>query len=362
MEASQLSNEMTIQSHKGPYKVFFADNPFADLEQEISGHKHFIIDAAVARCFQKELAPLLAHHSTLIVEAEESNKSLERMPDYVAHLIDAKIRRGDTLIAVGGGIIQDITCFLAATMLRGLDWIFYPTTLLAQTDSCIGSKSSINVGSVKNILGTYTPPKKIKIGLEFLKTLGEDEIRSGIGEMIKVHIIDGQRSIEDLARDYDNLLTCRATLSAYILKSLMIKKRFIEEDEFDTGTRNILNYGHTFGHAIEAATAFGIPHGIAVTIGMDMANFLSFRTGLIDEQTFYKLHKVLHTNYSKFASVVIPLDSFLVAIMKDKKNVGQKMALILLDGSGQVAKRLFEKDQFFQETCRVFLQEIILQH
>ena len=105
-------------------------------------------------------------------------------------MVDKKIRRGQFLIAIGGGIIQDITCFLASTVMRGLPWIFYPTTLLAQSDSCIGSKSSINSGAVKNILGTFTPPKKVVIDVGFLGTLEKKDLFSGIGEMLKVHAID----------------------------------------------------------------------------------------------------------------------------------------------------------------------------
>jgi 3-dehydroquinate synthase len=126
----------------------------------------------------------------LIIEATEENKSLAQFPAYVDSLFGLNVRRGQKLVAIGGGIIQDITCFLAATMMRGLPWMFYPTTLLAQSDSCIGSKSSINSGEVKNILGTFTPPEQVVIDVDFLKTLEEKDIFSGIGEMIKVHAVE----------------------------------------------------------------------------------------------------------------------------------------------------------------------------
>ena len=153
-----MSDSMKIQTHVVPYDVCFDDDVFATLEQLADGSSHFIIDEKVAGLYREQLAKVLASDSVLMIEALESNKSLEALPAYVDHLTENGIRRDQKLVAIGGGIIQDITCFLAATILRGVDWHFYPTTLLAQADSCIGSKSSINCGPDKNILGTFTPP------------------------------------------------------------------------------------------------------------------------------------------------------------------------------------------------------------
>src|SRR5204862_6898132 len=134
----------------------------------------------VAMLYDEELEPVLSSPSVLRVAASEPDKSLDRFPGYVEHLVGCGVRRGHVLVAVGGGVIQDIVCFLAATLLRGLEWHFVPTTLLAQADSCIGSKSSINVGEIKNILGTFTPPAQVVIAVPVLRTLSEEEVRSGI--------------------------------------------------------------------------------------------------------------------------------------------------------------------------------------
>src|SRR3990167_4615573 len=148
MEGLCVFEPLSIQSHKGEYQVYFEDEIiFKDLYLESC---HFLIDANVARQYQHELAEILKAPSVLIIEATEQNKTLDKFPFYVESLVQNKIRRDHRLIAVGGGIIQDITCFLAATILRGVEWWFYPTTLLAQADSCIGSKSSINAGVPKN--------------------------------------------------------------------------------------------------------------------------------------------------------------------------------------------------------------------
>ena len=178
-------------------------------------------------------------------------------------------------------------------MFRGLDWDFFPTTLLAQSDSCIGSKSSINSGNIKNILGTFTPPKKIILDVSFLKTLEEKDIYSGIGEMIKVHAINSPESFDQINQSYDKILEDPESMVQFIRASLLFKKRLIELDEFDVGPRNVMNYGHSFGHAIETATNYGIPHGIAVTIGMDMANFVASKLGVTSLSNFERMHALL---------------------------------------------------------------------
>ena len=135
--------------------------------------------------------------------------------------------------------------FLSATLLRGINWNFIPTTLLAQADSCIGSKSSINCNGVKNILGTFTPPEKVAICPIFLSSLNKAEIHSGIGEILKVHAISGKEKFQKIKLKYDQLFKNNEELLKKIYESLLIKKKFIEIDEFDRGPRNIFNYGHS---------------------------------------------------------------------------------------------------------------------
>jgi len=348
---------ISIQSHQGPYNVIFSDSALDMLNKSYEADSHFLIDKEVASLYGGKLGRVLDSKSVLLIEANEINKSLHRFPYYVETLISQNIRKNHRLVAIGGGIIQDITCFLAATMLRGIQWHFYPTTLLAQADSCIGSKSSINVGKTKNILGTFTPPKSIYIGTDVLKTLEEQEIHSGIGEMLKAHAIDGPESFDQIASDYDNILTDISVMKTYIYKSLKIKKSMVELDEFDKGPRNIMNYGHSFGHALESATNFVIPHGIAVTIGMDMANYFAFHFGNTSIGHYERMHKVLRNNSKGYDDVPIPEKEFFSALYKDKKNVGTQLKLILPDHNGRIAIRLFPNDDKFQYLCIEYFKE-----
>lgn len=349
---------MIIQSHKGPYGVSFDENALVTLNNAVPENAHFIIDSRIAELYATELKNVLAAPSVLIIEVIEENKSLDQTPAYVDHLVAQGVRRDHVLIAFGGGIIQDITCFLATLLLRGVEWRFYPTTLLAQADSCIGSKSSINCGNAKNILGSFTPPRQVTICTRFLDTLDERDVRSGVGEMLKVHAIAGPDVFDKLAADYSRIFSDKTVMVDYILRSLKVKQGYIEKDEFDQGVRNIFNFGHSFGHAIEAATNFAIPHGIAVTIGMDMANFVSAKLGVGTEQNYQRMHTVLKANYRDFESVPIPLDTFLAAISKDKKNVGASNVTLILPGKdGIIFKDSYANDDLFSRICGEFLNE-----
>jgi len=348
---------MKIQSRSGPYSVSFVPELLSDITAILQGTPFFLVDANVARLYAEPLAELLTNPNTIIIEATEENKSIERVIQVIERLVEKKIRRANILVAIGGGIIQDITCFISSTLLRGVEWRFVPTTLLAQADSCIGSKSSINLGPVKNILGTFNPPSKIWICPAFLDTLDQKEVQSGIGEILKVHAIAGQEAFDKLKADFQRLIPDRQVLLAYIRAALLIKQGYIEIDEFDQGVRNIFNYGHSFGHAIESATYFAIPHGVAVSMGMDMANHIAVMRSLLSEEHRDRMHGVLLQNYQNFKDVPIPLDDMLGALMKDKKNTATELMLIFPVGEAAEIKRVgVPPDELFRSQCKQFIE------
>src|SRR5262249_26850654 len=156
----------------------------------------------------------------------------------------------------------------------------------------------------------------------------------GVGEMLKVHAIEGPESFARIASDYPRLLQDRELLKGYIRASLEIKRVIIEEDEFDQGPRNIMNYGHSFGHAIESATDVGVPRGIAITIGMEMANDVAAQVARADEAHFQRMHPTLAANYAGFEDTPIPSERLLGALAKDKKNRDAELRLVLPDRTG----------------------------
>jgi 3-dehydroquinate synthase len=352
MADSVVPDSFKIASHKGEYLVRFED----DIERLLAGlpdEAHFIVDATVARLYARELRVPLASPRAIVIEATEEAKSIERIIEVMRQLVDHKLRRSECLVAIGGGIIQDITCFMASTMLRGVEWRFIPTTLLAQADSCIGSKSSVNLGAVKNILGTFHPPAEVVICSRFLDTLAQRDIHSGIGEIIKVHAIDSAAAFDRLAADYPALLRERAVLLHYIGEALRIKKRYIEVDEFDRGIRNVFNYGHSFGHAIESATDFAVPHGIAVTMGMAIANSIAAQRALTSQSEQARMRPLLVDNCADFRATPIPFEAMLSALTKDKKNTASQLVVILPVGQvAAIEKVAVNNDAVFQAQLR----------
>ena len=180
-------------------------------------------------------------------------------------------------------------------------------------------------------------------------------LRSGLGEVIKVHVLSGWEDTRLLLGDYQRLATDRALLQGYIRRSLEIKKALIEIDEFDQGDRLILNYGHTFGHAIESCTRFAVPHGIAVTIGMDMANFAAWRLGLAERQVYDEIHPVLAANYAGFEQAAITTDDLVGALGKDKKNIGRDVVLILPREPGRLVRHRVTDAAKLRAICDEFL-------
>lgn len=304
-----------INSKSGFYNVFFADNIDID-----SLGSHFIVDKNV----YQSIKGLITTDNIILIDATEEAKKFENIGPIIESLVFQSLKKDSKIVAIGGGITQDIVCFIASNYMRGVKWSFIPTTLLAQSDSCIGSKSSINFKNYKNLLGSFTPPNEIYISKKFLYTLSDLDIRSGLGEILKLYIIDGKK-IDLNQVSLDNI-------DKYVFRSLKIKQKFIEEDEFDLGVRNILNYGHCVGHAIESATNFAIPHGISVAIGMDVVNRFSFDKGLISESFYNELQKMIFPLYKDFKDVIISIDYVFCAQQKDKKNTVGKVNLVLPEG------------------------------
>ena len=356
-----MFDTMEIKSAAGLYEVEFDQTNFTKLDSFIGTSSHFIMDANLVGLYPEVLSRVINHPNTLVIEASEYSKEIMRVLPVIEELIASGIRREHTLVAIGGGVVQDITCFISSVLFLGLSWKFIPTTLLAQADSCIGSKSSINLGKNKNILGTFKPPKKILICPMFLETLDKQEILSGVGEIIKVHAIEGVDSYDDVSMAYDDMFRDPLILLEFIERALLIKKKFIELDEFDQGIRNIFNYGHSFGHAIESATEFAIPHGIAVTIGMDMAITIATWRNLLSEDHYNRMHSVLSKNYALYKSIEIPLDKLISALKKDKKNTAERLVLIMPMGDdASVQKIEVLADENFSAQCERFLRSLPL--
>jgi 3-dehydroquinate synthase len=213
-------------------------------------------------------------------ECTEFTKSWENLKDIIDVFIQNRISKKSRVLVIGGGTLQDAASFCCSIFNRGVEFEFVPTTLLSMVDSCIGGKTSINYGDFKNKLGNYYPPDKIHIINDFMLSLPKVEIFSGLGEIFKFQLL--QFNFESLGKIFENNSEIKNEL---ILDCLKFKASIIEIDEFDSGLRLTLNFGHTFGHAIESLAKFKVPHGIGVVWGLTIANEISFQMGLMNEKT-----------------------------------------------------------------------------
>lgn len=331
------SEPLLIKSRVRDYEVFFSSKWDGALPGP-APDAFYLVDRVVYELYGARLRTQIEERQLVLIEANEFQKTLEHSTVLIKDLITRGIRRNHRLVAIGGGITQDLTAFIASIVFRGVTWSFVPTTLLAQADSCVGSKSSLNLGPYKNVLGTFYPPTQVWIDVDFLKTLPAEAIRSGIGEIMHFYLVDGNERIFTLADQYESLFLDRAQLLSHIRLSLSIKKKIVEVDEFDEHVRNLFNYGHTFGHAIETVTNYAVNHGQAVTMGMDIANFLSVRQGYLSVDQFKILHQLLRKNMPSMVLAGDQLDAYLAALAKDKKNVNSNLTCILTKGPGVMQK------------------------
>ena len=307
---------------------------FARLEKEIQAlydgcHVYVITDENLANIYKDELIKNLGNYEVKVVvtPAGEEAKSMATYEQVTKELLNSGICRGELLIAFGGGVIGDLTGFIAATLFRGLPFVQIPTSLISMVDSSIGGKTAINLDNHKNILGCFKQPEAVLIDVDLLKTLPIEELKSGFGEVIKhAAIMD-----ENLLGEIEKLDDVREISEDIIIQNIMIKKAVVEQDEFDNGKRMILNFGHTFGHIIELEK--GLKHGEAVLSGMlaaiDMG--LAFMVGSKDNrERLEKLYKRLDLKY-----IDVNYLELLPEVTFDKKNIKGHVNFIFLTKMGK---------------------------
>jgi len=318
--------------------------------------KVFVIDKNVYKLYKKVFKDI-KKDELFLLDAIEQKKTLKSVEKIYKFLATKDAKRNITLISIGGGITQDITGFVTSTIYRGIKWIFIPTTFLAQADSCIGSKTSLNFETYKNILGGFYPPHKIYIQPDFLDTLTKKDYFSGIGEVVKFALLKESypKDFKSIVKMLESVKNGKDRLYA-IHKTMEVKKAYIDEDEFDTGKRNLFNYGHCFGHALENSSHYEIPHGIAVTIGMVYANIVALNRGLISQDRYEFLNKkLLLPNIPMKLDIKMFDETILLESMKnDKKRVGKDLTIVIPENDD--IKAIKVDDLIFKEFSKSYKQ------
>lgn len=297
-----------------------------------------LIDEKVFELYGKDIQH--PANKILKVPATEEYKTLEGVKQLCDFLYEQDFTKAETLVVVGGGIIQDVGAFVGATYKRGINWEHFPTTLLAMTDSCIGGKAGINYQGFKNQLALFSAPRAVIINPNFLDTLAVQDIQSGLGEILKLYIIGGRSLLTQYQQwTIQNQTINKAHVKSLILNALSVKRAVIEEDEFELNIRKALNYGHTFGHAIESMSNYTIPHGIAVVVGMMLVNFLAYKQDLLAQEDCFLVNhlcKSLLNDSVLLRLKALDMYAMLQQLKQDKKVVGDSVTLIMLTSPGNV--------------------------
>lgn len=269
-----------------PYAVHIGAGALDGLPASFDGAERaaLLVDARVAELHPNALAPL-ADLPRLTLPGGEDTKSVARLGEVLEFLSGARLSRASTVIALGGGVIGDLGGLAASLFKRGCAVVQAPTTLLAQVDASVGGKTAINLAAGKNLAGTFHQPRAVFADTSLLATLAEDELRSGLGEVVKTALIGGEVELARLEERADALVARDpGALAEIVTDCVRVKARVVAEDPHERGPRRGLNLGHTFGHAIEHAAGFGaVPHGVAVAAGLGLALRAAQATGLADD-------------------------------------------------------------------------------
>lgn len=297
-----------------------------------------LVDKNVYYLYEEIIKKYFGNEKIFIFDATESNKTFEAAGEIYTWLIsEFSAKRNLNFISIGGGITLDVSGFVASTLYRGINWYYVPTTLLAQVDSCIGSKTSLNFKQFKNLLGTFYPPHKIFINPEFFNTLSGLDRSSGLGEIIKFLLMEGleKGDLSGIAGRMKKITDSPGNLAEVIFNCLNIKRSFMESDEFDTGRRNLLNYGHCFGHALESASGYYVPHGVAVNVGIIFANIVAVqRKSLSADDLQYITEQICKPFLVQKQRISdYEPDILLNNLKNDKKRVGSGLPMVFpVDG------------------------------
>ena len=309
--------------------IFFGEAALSQISMMTNNYDKFFVltDENIYRIYSSMIASMLPEKeiTKIVVPSGEQSKSIENVMLIWNKLLDAKAGRDSLLINLGGGTISDLGGFAASTYKRGIDFVNVPTTLLAMIDASIGGKNGINFNSYKNQIGLFSEPKSIIINTQFLKTLNERDIKSGMAEMMKYAFV-ADASFLDL--DTDNYLD-------YIEKAAMTKDEIVGLDMRESGLRKILNFGHTVGHALESYYVDKenyLTHGEAVSLGIYSALYLSVKYCDLDEKWLFFYEMWFKGNLNLLNLNDFDVDEMMKYIAHDKKNKGGQPRFVLVSG------------------------------
>lgn len=357
-----------VNLKNNPYPIIFSNNN-ADLVKAfksfVPGKKIFFIsDSNVAPLYLKKLSDILKKEKfevqAYVFKAGEQSKNLKILSDIYNYALSVGIDRKFTVAALGGGVVGDTAGFFAATYMRGIKLVQIPTSLLAMVDSSIGGKTGVNVEGGKNIAGAFYQPKFVYINSDFLKTLDCQNIKNGMGEVVKYAITFSCDFFRKLNKIFENSVIKQQDFDKIIYECCKFKANIVEQDEKEvSGVRELLNFGHTFAHALETITKYKkFFHGEAVAIGMLFAADLAAKTNFCTEKTKTEIYEIVTNAGFNNQTGLKPKDAkkILELMKKDKKSISKTVRFVLPKQTGKAVFGVEIKDSIILKTIEDFLK------
>lgn len=361
-----MSKQITVHYEGNPIYDITIEKDYSKLasvikEQVASEHRICIVSDSSVASFYLEAVVNIAKEcvnkvTSFVFPAGEQSKTLDVVEDLYEHLIKEKFDRKDILLALGGGVVGDLTGFASATYLRGIKVIQVPTTLLAMVDSSIGGKTGVDFRGYKNMVGAFHQPSAVYMNLSTLNTLTEKQYFSGFGEIIKHGLIKDtkyysyieQHLLELNERNLD-------ILEEVVAESCNIKRLVVENDPTEKGERALLNFGHTLGHAIEKLMNFTLLHGECVSLGMVTAGYISMKRGMISKNDYDQMVRMLETLRLPTSVSGIDINKIIETSKNDKKMDAGKIKFILLDKPGNAVIKKDVTDDEMKEALSIII-------
>lgn len=352
-----MENTVTVSvSNNAPYDVVIKSD-FDGLNERLLSlydpvRKLCVIaDVNVSNIYGDEFVSVLKkdfdHVDLIALELGEENKSLDSVNKCYEFLIENKYDRKDVIIALGGGICGDLAGFVSASYMRGISFVQVPTTLLSMVDSSSGGKTGVNFKAYKNMIGAFKMPALVYINTATLKTLNDREYASGMAEVLKAGLIRDAIFYEWLINNFVSINDREDEyVSEMILKSVNIKKLYVEKDPYEKNERAILNLGHTVGHALEKYTDFKYSHGECVALGSVAAAYLSWKRGYLEMEEYYEIRDMFVPFNLPISLENIDVDRVIEYMRSDKKNDSGRIRFILLKkiGKGCICEDIKEEE------------------
>ncbi len=332
-----MNKIVKVKGVKKPYEIIIGNDIFEmipDKIKEIKDTKTVVVitDDNVDKLYSDKVLDILNKAGfrclKFVFENGEAHKTMGTICDILEFMAENNVTRSDLVVALGGGIVGDVSGYAASSYLRGIDFIQVPTTFLSAIDSSVGGKTGVNLKSGKNLAGAFYQPRLVVCDTKTFDTLPEENFKEGLSEAIKYGVICDKKLFELLSNNE------KKDIEEVIKQCVSIKAKIVSVDEFDKGERQLLNFGHTIGHAIEKVTEFEISHGIGVGIGMAIISKISDCLGWSKEETYAPIKKCLENNGIP-TDINVNKEDILSVMLKDKKRNGEKINLVVPEKIGK---------------------------